>query len=161
MFLYIARHAWAGHYGDPGPWGDDSERPLTPEGIERYRRVVETLADRGMRPTAIATSPYTRCRQTADLIAEGGGGQVEELEALALGSELAPLIQWSHEQQGQDICWVGHNPDVGRLAAALVGDASSAIRFAKGSVAAIRFYGDVEVGLGELYWLTTAKLLGV
>ncbi len=161
MYLYIARHAWAGHYGDPGDWGDDSERPLTAQGIERYRRVVEKLAERGMQPAAIATSPYVRCRQTAELIAEACGGDVEELEALAIGSELALLLEWTHQQQAGDVCWVGHNPDVARLAAAMIGDATSAIRFAKGSVAAIRFYGAAEVGLGELYWHATAKLLGV
>lgn len=161
MYLYIARHAWAGHYGDAGPWGDDSERPLTAEGIERYRQVLAKLVDRGMRPTTIATSPYVRCRQTADLIAEASGGVVEDLEALALGSELLPLLNWSNKHYGQDICWVGHNPDVEHLAAAMIGDSDSRIRFAKGSIAAIRFFDKVEAGAGELYWHATAKLLGV
>lgn len=160
MFVYIARHAWAGHYGDEGDWADDSERPLTPEGIERYRRVLRRLRDGGMEPAAIATSPYTRCRQTAELVAEVCGGEVVDLEALALGAELGPLVEWTNEQQGADVCWVGHNPDVGRLAAALVGQGDAAVRFAKGSVAAVRFYGDVAPGMGELYWHTTAKLLG-
>ena len=68
MFLYIARHAWAGEHGDPR-WPDDSLRELTPDGIERYTKVVKALADRGFSPDRIATSPYTRCRQTADIIA--------------------------------------------------------------------------------------------
>jgi phosphohistidine phosphatase len=161
MFLYIARHAWAGHYGDAGPWGDDSQRPLTPEGVERFGRVMGQLAERGMRPTAIATSPYTRCRQTADIIAEACGGRVRDLEALALGAELEPLIEWTRQQDAEQVCWVGHNPDVGHMAAAMIGDGASAVRFAKGAVSAIRFYGGVEIGLGELYWHATAKLLGV
>lgn len=160
MFVYIARHAWAGHYGDEGPWGDDGERPLTADGIERYRRVLARLRDGGMQPEWIATSPLTRCRQTAELVAEVCGGQVEEVEALALGADLEPLLEWTAERAAGDVCWVGHNPDVGRLAAVLVGRGDSCIRFAKGSVAAVRFYGDVAPGLGELYWHTTAKLLG-
>jgi hypothetical protein len=43
----------------------------------------------------------------------------------------------------------------------LVGDRQANLRFAKGSVAAIRMHGDIAFGNGELVWLATAKLLGV
>jgi len=162
MFIYIARHAWAGERGDPR-WPDDSLRELTPEGIERYTKVVKALAGRGFAPARIATSPYARCRQTADIIAKhvAGKPEIDELEALEPGSELEPLIVWTNEQGERDVCWVGHSPDVERLAAALVGDGSTGIRFAKGAVAAVFFEGAANAGAGELYWLATAKLLGV
>ena len=160
MYLYIARHAWAGHYGDPGPWDDDSQRPLTAEGIERYRRVLARLCEAGMAPEVIATSPYTRCLQTAELMAEACGGDLIELEDLAIGAEFDSLVAWTNEQQAGQIAWVGHNPDVGTMTAALVSDGTASIRFAKGSVAAVRFYGDVAPGMGELYWHATAKQLG-
>ena len=48
-----------------------------------------------------------------------------------------------------------------RFAATLTGDSSARIRFAKGAVAAIEFDDEVIAGGGELYWLATAKLLGV
>ena len=163
MFVYIARHVWAGERGDPR-WPDDSLRELTAEGIERYGEVVKALVDRGFEPTLIATSPYTRCRQTADIIAKylGERPSIEELEALEPGSDLEPLLEWTNEQGGNDVCWVGHSPDVERLAAELIGDGTSRIRFAKGAVAAIRFDGDTtNAGGGELYWLATAKSLGV
>jgi phosphohistidine phosphatase SixA len=163
MFIYIARHAWAGERGDP-PWPDDSLRELTAAGIERYTEVVRALADRGFEPERIATSPYTRCRQTADIIAEHIAGRpiIEELEALEPGSDLEPLIDWTNEQEGANVCWVGHSPDVERLAAEMIGDGTSRIRFAKGAVVAIAFEGEaVNVGGGELYWLATAKLLGI
>lgn len=160
MFLYIARHAWAGHFGDSGDWGDDSQRPLTAEGIERYRRMLAKLSQAGMRPQKIATSPLVRCTQTAELIAEVCGGEVVELDALALGAEIVPVVEWTHQQDADKICWVGHNPDVGQLAAILIGDGEAAVRFAKGGVAAIRFFGDIYPGLGDLCWLATAKLLG-
>ena len=56
MFLYIARHAWAGERGDPR-WPDDSLRELTPEGITRYMQVVKALAACGLAPQRIATAP--------------------------------------------------------------------------------------------------------
>ena len=160
MFLFIARHAWAGEHGDPR-WPDDSLRELTPEGIERYVKVVKALADRGFDPGRIATSPYTRCRQTADIIAKHvkGKPKIEELDALKPGSEIEPLLGWSRAQNGADVCWVGHSPDVEYLAAELIG--SVHVRFAKGSVAAIDIGTDVTPGDGQLHWLITAKTLGL
>jgi len=163
MFIYIARHAWAGQRGDP-QWPDDSLRELTPEGIGRFAEVVQALAKRGFEPERIATSPYTRCRQTADIIAKyvTGTPKIDELETLEPGSELEPLIEWTNEPGGKNVCWVGHSPDVERLAAELVGDGTARVRFAKGAVAAIAFEaGFVNAGGGELYWLATAKSLGV
>jgi len=162
MFIFIARHAWAGERGDP-QWPDDSLRELTPQGIQRYTKVVKALAGRGFEPGRIATSPYTRCRQSADIIARhlGGHSMIEELESLEPGSDLDSLIEWTANQGGLDVCWVGHSPDVEDLAAALISDGSARIRFAKGAVAAISFDGEATIGGGELYWSATAKSLGV
>ena len=161
MFIYIARHAWAGEYGDPR-WPDDSLRELTPEGIERYTLVVQALAARGFAPQRIATSPYARCRQTADIIALNiaGNPPIEELAALEPGADLEPLLDWSRAQGDGNTCWVGHSPDVEWLTAALIGDNNARIRFAKGAVAAINFESEIVAGSGELYWLATAKSLG-
>lgn len=162
MFIFIARHAWAGERGDPR-WPDDSLRELTPEGVERFSRMVKLLVARGFAPERIATSPYTRCRQTAEIIAKqvDGKPKIDELESLEPGSELEPLVEWSRSQGDRDICWVGHSPDVEELAATMIGDGAARIRFAKGAVAAICFEADIEVGAGELYWLATAKTLGL
>lgn len=162
MLLYIARHAWAGHYGDPG-WPSDSLRELTADGAERYRGVVATLADRGLAPTRIATSPYTRCVQTARILAEQSPGDppVDELDALAPGSELREILEWSRAHGDGDLAWVGHNPDVERLLAVMIGDAAATIRFAKGAIAAVRFDdGPPRRGDGVLQWHVTAKSLG-
>jgi phosphohistidine phosphatase len=162
MFLYIARHAWAGERGDPR-WPNDSLRELTSDGIERYTQVVKSLATRGFEPRRIATSPYIRCRQTADIIAKhvADHPKIDELEALEPGSDLDLLLKWSRAQGDYDMCWVGHSPDVEYLAATLIGDGTARIRFAKGAVAAISFESEINAAAGELYWLATAKLLGV
>ncbi|MBN1589739.1 MAG: histidine phosphatase family protein [Pirellulales bacterium] len=162
MILYIARHAWAGHYGDP-EWPDDFQRPLSTKGRERFSKVAAVLADRGARPTLIATSPLIRCRQTAELLAQANRPEAElvELDALQPGSDLPTLVEWTAEQakQHDTIAWVGHAPDVGRMTAALVGPAGW-IRLAKGATAAVRFYDEIQLGSGELHWLVTAKMLG-
>ena len=162
MFLYIARHAWAGEYGDPR-WPDDSLRELTPDGIERYTRVVKALAARGFNPERIATSPYVRCRQTAEIIATYVPGKpaIVELKSLEPGADLEALLEWSRAQDSAELLWCGHSPDVEYLTAELIGDTAAHIRFAKGAVAALDFDSDITPREGQLRWLATAKLLGV
>ncbi|QDT70693.1 phosphohistidine phosphatase [Planctomycetes bacterium MalM25] len=160
MLVYLARHAWAGHYGDPG-WPDDSQRPLTEEGVGRYRRMVERLVAGSFAPERIVTSPYVRCLQTAEILAEAVGVEPEPLEALEPGARLAPLVEWSNASGAGAVAWVGHNPDCERLVAELVGDRCSSVRFAKGAVACLRFDGPVARSEGTLIWHATAKLLGV
>ncbi len=164
MLLFIARHAWAGHYGDPD-WPDDSLRELTPQGAQRYREMVTKLADRGLAPHHIATSPYARCLQTAWILAEEtlADPKVEQLSALEPGCNFEALIRWSEQYPEEDICWVGHNPDVERLVAFLIGSPDAHIRFAKGAIAALRFesFDDLRNGECELVWHVTAKSLGI
>ena len=163
MILYIIRHAWAGHYGDP-EWPDDFERLLTEKGRERFAQVVEHLVDRGFAPEIVATSPLVRCRQTAEVVVDGLPEQIGlvELDALVPGSNLDALLTWTTAQAEKytEVAWVGHAPDVGHLAGALIGGPGSYIRFAKGGVAAITFDDTPAAGEGELRWLVTAKLLG-
>jgi len=162
MVVYIARHAWAGDFGDPR-WRTDSERELTEEGAERYMRLVMALGERGFQPEAIATSPYARCVQTAELVAQHVTNDpwIEQLSALEPGSDLGAILRWIRLQQGADVCCVGHNPDVTYLTSALLGDQRANIRFAKGAIAAVRFYDEIDFGTGELLWHTTAKVLGI
>jgi phosphohistidine phosphatase SixA len=161
MFLYLIRHAWAGDYGASGH--DDSFRELTAEGKERFAKVVEAVVGRGFAPRHVATSPYARCRQTAEIVAEhvADNPEVVPLEALEPGSDIAAAIEWTRSYSGQDVAWCGHNPDMEILAGLLIGDRQANIRFAKGTIAAIQFDGDIELAQGQLYWLATAKLLGV
>ncbi len=167
MILYIIRHAWAGHYGDP-QWPDDFQRPLSTAGKERFAAFAQKLAGRGFLPQAVATSPLVRCRQTAeqvvDAVEKASDRQVElvEHEALVPGGNFDELLAWTSKRAEDldQIAWVGHAPAVGRLTATLIGQPGGAIRFAKGAVAAVRFHLTPEPGDGELRWLLTAKMLG-
>ena len=161
MILYIIRHAWAGD-PDETEYPDDGLRPLTADGRKRFKCVVKALADRGFAPAIVAASPLVRCRQTTDIVAENldDPPQVVELEALAPGSNLQALVDWTSSRNEDEIAWVGHAPDVSHLTAALVCQASGWLRFSKGAVAAIHFEDGFGPGKGELHWLVTAKILG-
>jgi len=158
--LYIVRHAYAGQHGDPR-YPDDSLRPLTERGAKQFRKVVKKLAKRSFDPAVVATSPYVRCRETADLVCERlDRVELVELAALEPGSDLDALVAWSNEQSAETIAWVGHAPDVNELAAALIGASGPGLDFAKGAVAAIDFEGSIAAGQGELRWFATPKILG-
>jgi len=162
MDLYIIRHAWAGHAGDP-LWPDDDQRPLSQEGRERFARVVARLVERGCTPEIIASSPLVRCVQTAEIVSHGvaGNPKVVRLDELRPGGDLKRLLAWTAQHSRcREVAWVGHAPDVGRLAGALIGEPLAGLRFAKGGIAMIRFEDLPQIGQGELCWLITAKLLG-
>jgi phosphohistidine phosphatase len=161
MILYIIRHAWAGEH-DADRYPNDDLRPLTADGKKRFAKMLDRLDDAKIRPTWVATSPLVRCRQTADLLARQlpDPPEIMELVALRPDSDLGEILAWTGRRKDEEIAWVGHAPDVSDLAAALIGDGSASIRFAKGAIAAIRFEGPVERNAGQLMWLATAGLLG-
>lgn len=161
MRLYIVRHAWAEEPNE-FQYPDDSQRPLTEDGRRRFRREAEKLVQRGVRPMKIATSPYLRTVQSAEILAKAieGKSEVSKLDALAPGSDLEALIAWTSKLEDKEAAWVGHMPDVGWLTSQLIGAATNRIGFSKGAIAAIDFDGKPEAGRGFLCWLVTARMLG-
>ena len=160
MTIYMVRHAWA-EDRDDAIYPNDDLRPLSRKGRKRFRKMARRLAKRGFDVAHIATSPLVRCRQTADILAEYAASEplIIELDALRPGSQLEPLIEWTRKQEGRDVAWVGHAPDVDDLAAALVGDRQATVQFDKGAVAAIEFENPPTPGQGALRWLAVAELL--
>ncbi len=164
MDLFIIRHAWAAQRSDTA-YPDDSLRPLTDKGCERFARMVEALVPRGLKPHLIVTSPMLRCVQTAAILAKAIGEKtkvIERKELLPGGDPKHLLAGTEKHASGLDqVAWVGHAPDVGYLAAALLGLDNGWLDLKKGAIAALAFPGSPELARGELQWLVTAKVLGV
>lgn len=77
--LYLVRH---GHAGDRASWeGDDRVRPLTHRGWKQSHAIAADLVDSGI--TRLVASPYARCYQTLEPLAELLGLPVERHPALA------------------------------------------------------------------------------
>jgi phosphohistidine phosphatase len=158
MLLYIVRHAFAGEHGDPR-FPDDSLRPVTKKGKKRFDRLVKKLVQSGLSPTVIGTSPYLRCRQTAEILAQRLETPVRPqiVEAFAPGCRVEEVLSWARQVSGSELAFVGHAPDVDTIAGELLGSGKP-IRVAKGAIAAIEFADQVELGQGELKWLVVPKL---
>ncbi len=82
MKLHLVRHASAGHRS--GWDGPDTERPLTGKGRTQAAGIAASLADAGI--TQLVSSPYVRCVQTFDPLADRLGLEVDTDGRLAEGA---------------------------------------------------------------------------
>jgi phosphohistidine phosphatase len=114
--LLLIRHAKA------LPGTPDELRPLSAEGRAAARALGARLAEQGVRPSAILTSPLLRARETAEALAAALDCPAEPSEALAPGATAAGMRS-AVEGRGETVIAVGHQPDCGRIAAEL-GDGS-------------------------------------
>jgi phosphohistidine phosphatase len=164
MDLFIIRHAWA-EDRDDRTYPDDAQRPLTAEGQKRFAQMADRLVPRALKPRLIATSPMVRCVQTAEILAAavGAKAKVVPCDELLPGGDPKHLLVWTEEQADglEEVAWVGHAPDVGHLAALLIGQQDHWMNFKKGAIAAIRLGEKPDFDRGELQWFVTAKVVGV
>ena len=66
------RHAIA-FERDASRWPDDRDRPLTPEGEEKFRRAARGLRRVAGRVDLVLSSPIVRAWRTAEILAEEAG----------------------------------------------------------------------------------------
>ena len=157
--IYIVRHAIAEERGPE--WPDDSVRPLTSKGAARMRQAIRGLRQLDVDINVILTSPLLRAHQTSELLAEGLKSEPAIEVALALapgGSPAAVADAASHFAKAREVALVGHEPDLGKLAAWFIG-AHIAPVFKKGGVCRIDFNGGLAGGAGQLIWSATPGML--
>jgi len=121
----------------------DGRRALTPEGRQRSEAVLQCLVALGLGCDLLLSSPLTRARQTADLARLAGlAPDLELAAALEPAGEIGPLLQlWlgaSSPRPGwRRLALVGHEPDLGQLAAHLIGAPAGAVTLKKAGVALV------------------------
>ncbi len=123
--IYLLRHA------DAAPMGSglkDSQRPLTDLGRRQASEVAAEAKQKSFFFDVILTSPYARARETARILAgiyEMPGKVIEE-PLLASGCSVQEFRKiLARYQSCSSILCVGHEPDLGEIAVALLGrDAS-------------------------------------
>ena len=157
--LYLIRHGVAAERGEDYP--DDSKRPLTNAGISRLRKEAKALDELGVGFDHIISSPLVRTKQTADVFAETlkSKPSVSLSDALAPAGTSAAVVQElaKHMRKGR-IAVVGHEPNIGELAARLIG-ARMPMEFKKGAICRIDFEVFPPKGAGQLRWFVTPRML--
>lgn len=158
--LLLVRHAVAAERGPNYP--DDRERPLTSEGIARFKRVVEGLKDFDVKLDLVLSSPLVRAAHTAELLVAGIGGKprLEMLEALAPGGRMTQVLEalGKYGKRSRHIALVGHEPDLGELTARLL-RARGGVEFKKGAVCCLELDGAMPTGPGTLKWFLPPRAL--
>lgn len=141
----------------------DSERPLTIKGIERTRQAAAGLLSLVPDLGYVATSPYRRARQTADLIAAaaGAGAPPAVVDALQPAGKPAEICLWLASCPAQPaVALVGHEPDLSELMGWFTaGESGSFARFKKAGACLIEFRSAPGRGAGELQWLLMPAML--
>lgn len=157
--LYLIRHGVAAERGSDYP--DDSKRPLTSDGIAKLRREAKALAALGVDFDQIISSPLVRTKQTAEVFSQilPSNPPIAMSDALAPAGTPAAVFQEiaKYMRKGR-IALVGHEPNIGELAARLIG-ARTPIEFKKGAICRIDFEVLPPKGQGMLCWLLPPRIL--
>ena len=135
--LYLIRHAVAEERGES--WPDDAKRPLTDDGTARMRKAARGLVKMGVAFDVVLTSPYVRTRQTAEIVATAYDERppIVAIDSLAPGGSVQSVLSDLERQTRRSrIAIVGHEPNIGELAARLAGSRYP-LEFKKGAVCRI------------------------
>ena len=157
--LYLVRHAVAAARGEAYP--DDRQRPLTPQGMARFRAAVRGLVRVGVEIDRVLTSPLLRARQTADILSAElpGSPPVTETDALEPGAAFDGVLRALDACADlSSIALVGHEPGIGDLAARLMHSALP-LEFRKGAVCRIDLDEWPPAAPGRLRWFLTPKIM--
>jgi 8-oxo-dGTP diphosphatase len=131
VIVYLVRHARAGKRGE---WeGDDRLRPLDERGMRQAQGLIEQLSGREIE--RILSSPYVRCVETVEPLAEARGLPLEPEEAFAEGAGSEAALDLLRGAGGGVVACVH-----GDLVEELLGR-----KLKKGATAVLELNGDVEV----------------
>ena len=162
MKLLIVRHGKA-YDADPRRWPDDSKRPLTDAGADRFERSVPTIKKLAPKQIRVITSPYVRAMQTAKILCDVAGWdepEIDERLSAHLGPDDALDLLQSLDVTG-NYAIVGHDPTFSYLPGYLVGAKRSGATILKtGAVARVDTGMAPPVGgSGTLVALMQPKIL--
>jgi phosphohistidine phosphatase len=157
--LFILRHGIAVTRGDPA-YPLDSDRPLTPKGLKRLKRIADGMRRMRVGFDLILSSPYRRALETAFVVArEYGTGEFIQTHD-ALKPEVLPeeVIRTLEKYSSQRILLVGHEPQLSALVSTLIsGSASARPLLKKGGLCKLQLERLQAGRCATLLWLLTPK----
>jgi phosphohistidine phosphatase len=161
MRIYLIRHAPA-FERDPKRWPDDGLRPLTPEGVRKFRKAAAGLEQLAEKVSCVLTSPFSRARQTAEILTTvTRWPRAKEVPELAPGHAPEQVLAVLRAQAVEGLALVGHEPGLSQLLTAMVAGAEGRMEceLKKGGAACVNFSSAVRAGHARLEWLITPKAL--
>ena len=130
MKLYFVRHGRA-----EAATTSDFDRALTQRGVGNTQAMARMLTRMEVAPDVIYSSPRLRARQTAEIIGEGLGVEVDIREELDFGFNAQVVEVLLRElPPDADVMFVGHEPTMSSVINALTG---ARVKMKKGSFARV------------------------
>lgn len=154
------RHGVAEPAGQ-GAAGGDSGRRLSEAGEREIERAGRGLGATGVAFDRVFASPLVRALRTAEILlaALGSHAVVEKAVWLSPGAVADQTTARLRRRPAVSrVLLVGHEPDMGLLAARLLGPSGGALRFQPGTIARIDIEDLSLSRPGTFVWLLTPKL---
>ncbi len=152
MNLYLLRHCDAAEFAH-----DDLTRPLSGKGEAQALVVGKALQKLNIRLDAIISSPYSRARQTSEIIQEE-----LRMEKIAVSDFFVPgcdprqMFVHLNQQNASSFLLVGHEPQLREMSSQIISKSTQTdILFTKGSLAYLSVPKPIISGKGTLHWLLT------
>ena len=138
----------------------DDDRPLTPEGTEKFRVAAKGLARIAHRPDVLLTSPLPRARATAEIAARAFKRVTPTVDPILARGDVAGIVAaLTIHPVGATVAIVGHEPVLSALLAHLLGAPhAERLAFKKGGAALIDL-PDGPASAGRLVWSLPPRIL--
>lgn len=161
MEIIFLRHAPAGEREAWARTGrPDSERPLTLDGRRRAREAAKGLARVIETADLVATSPWARAKETAELAAKALGAPLVETDFLLPHRSPASLAGWLSGLDGQRVVLVGHEPHLSKVVSwLLAGTASRSLVALKKAQALLLKTSKAAPGGAAMVWSLPPRVL--
>lgn len=155
MDILFIRHATAQEAAS----GGDAKRKLTKAGVGEAKSLAKALKAMKIAPDKLLTSPLVRAVQTAAIVGEELGLEVQEAAFLAPGGGHADIRSQLDElatEGVESVALVGHAPLLDKMIGELIApNAEIGLSVSKAGAALVEF--DPRPGRGELLWLLRRK----
>lgn len=160
MQVILVRHAIA-HERSRARWPNDSQRPLTPDGIRKFEKAARGLGRYLPRSATLLTSPLVRARDTAAILRRVAQlREPVESPELGAGQAVKHAIALLRKQRTRCVVLVGHEPNLSLLLSSLLGGVAR-LKFTlkKGGAVCVEFGKAVEPGAATLLWMAPPRML--
>ena len=164
MNIYILRHGLAEERHGGAIASQDAKRPLTHKGIRKLKKIAKAMRKLELEFDLILSSPYTRARQTAEIIFHKakGQGRLEFSETLIPAGNRRQLITYlkTGSATHDNVLLVGHEPYLSDLVSLLVfGKTGFSIALKKAGLCKLSTDALEHGRCATLHWLLTPNYL--
>lgn len=154
------RHGLAGERADWRKSGrPDEERPLTKDGRKKAKEAAKGLARLVDGCGVVATSPWDRAAQTAELVAGALKSHVHPLDELIPDRDFPELLEWLKTRREARVALVGHEPHLSAFVSWLLTGRERPVVALKKAQAVLLDLPKPAAGAATLLWSIPPKAL--